>query len=253
MNTVLTGTRYGKLIVVGDYLPKSSKLKTKYATILCKCDCGTEKRIGVHNLRHGKTVSCGCFRVLNSSKMGKTFGTQSANSRRKYGLVESSARDLYTKYMARNPGNLPFEDFHKLTQLPCYYCNDKPNQVYIKHSPANKNDGYGYIYNGLDRLDNNIGYDKLNVRPCCGPCNFMRNKMSTDSFYEQMIKIIQNHEDEFRKFGVVLNTKHQIKLKSNDTQLFRIIELLKFVLTLDDPELTKSTVESVIELLEEIK
>lgn len=32
----------------------------------------------------------------------------------------------------------------------------------------------------------------------------------------------------------------------------KVIELLKFVLTLDDPELTKSTVESVIETLEEI-
>ena len=37
------------------------------------------------------------------------------------------------------------------------------------------------------------------------------------------------------------------------TKLKRVIELLKFVLTLDDPELTKSTVESVIELLEEMK
>jgi hypothetical protein len=37
------------------------------------------------------------------------------------------------------------------------------------------------------------------------------------------------------------------------TKIKRVIELLKFVLTLDDPELTKSTVESVIELLEELK
>lgn len=37
------------------------------------------------------------------------------------------------------------------------------------------------------------------------------------------------------------------------TKLKRVIELLKFVLTLDDLELTKSTVESVIELLEEMK
>ncbi len=40
---------------------------------------------------------------------------------------------------------------------------------------------------------------------------------------------------------------------SKKTKIKRVVELLKFVLTLDDPELTKSTVESVIELLEEIK
>jgi len=34
-------------------------------------------------------------------------------------------------------------------------------------------------------------------------------------------------------------------------KLQRIIELLRFVITLDDPEIVKSTIESVIELLEE--
>lgn len=34
-------------------------------------------------------------------------------------------------------------------------------------------------------------------------------------------------------------------------KLIQVIELLKFVLTLDDEEIVKSTVESVIELLEE--
>lgn len=43
--------------------------------------------------------------------------------------------------------------------------------------------------------------------------------------------------------------------KSDDNkeyQLQQIIDLLKFALTLDDPEIVTSTVESVIELLEEI-
>ena len=44
--------------------------------------------------------------------------------------------------------------------------------------------------------------------------------------------------------------------KSKDEQVSRerlkkVVELLKFVLTLDDEEIVKSTVESVIELLEE--
>lgn len=38
------------------------------------------------------------------------------------------------------------------------------------------------------------------------------------------------------------NQKHKLQ---------RIIELLKFVSALDDPEIVKSTIESVIELLEE--
>lgn len=34
-------------------------------------------------------------------------------------------------------------------------------------------------------------------------------------------------------------------------KLIQVVELLKFVLTLDDEEIVKSTVESIIELLEE--
>lgn len=34
-------------------------------------------------------------------------------------------------------------------------------------------------------------------------------------------------------------------------KLIQVVELLKFVLTLDDEEIVKSTIESIIELLEE--
>lgn len=40
--------------------------------------------------------------------------------------------------------------------------------------------------------------------------------------------------------------------KNNDThKLKQVIELLKFALSLDDDEIMKSTIESVIEILEE--
>ena len=44
------------------------------------------------------------------------------------------------------------------------------------------------------------------------------------------------------------------KSKTNDDRkqkLIQIVELLKFSLTLDDEEIMKSTIESIIELLEE--
>jgi hypothetical protein len=31
-------------------------------TVLCRCECGTEKRVGVDNLRKGRSRSCGCIR-----------------------------------------------------------------------------------------------------------------------------------------------------------------------------------------------
>lgn len=40
--------------------------------------------------------------------------------------------------------------------------------------------------------------------------------------------------------------------ESNKQKTQQVIDLLKFVLSLDDEEIIKSTVESVIEILEEI-
>jgi hypothetical protein len=41
------------------------------------------------------------------------------------------------------------------------------------------------------------------------------------------------------------------KNPSQKQKLLQVVELLKFVLTLDDEEIVKSTIESVIEVLEE--
>lgn len=43
------------------------------------------------------------------------------------------------------------------------------------------------------------------------------------------------------------------KKNKTNTKLEQVIELLKFALSLDDEEIIKSTVESVIEILEEEK
>jgi Asp-tRNA(Asn)/Glu-tRNA(Gln) amidotransferase C subunit len=42
-----------------------------------------------------------------------------------------------------------------------------------------------------------------------------------------------------------------VMIKDNQKQLQHILELLKFVLTVNDEEIVKSTLESIIELLEE--
>src|SRR5688572_18586786 len=35
---------------------------------LCRCDCGTEKEIGLFNLSNGNIVSCGCHRRRKASE-----------------------------------------------------------------------------------------------------------------------------------------------------------------------------------------
>lgn len=198
----LIGKRYGRL-VVEIYLPpikQGNGWSLPYA--VCKCDCGSEsKTYNLYNLEKGKTISCGCFRLENSSKMGKNFGSVGGEQNRKYPKSEVSARELHSRYLKRHAGNLLFEEFLKLTQQNCYYCGRDPQQKYYRSSIKGDRDSYTFIYNGLDRVDNERGYDLDNVVPCCSTCNFMRHKLTVDEFYKQIIKIVKYRNNDFAKLG----------------------------------------------------
>ncbi len=56
--------------------------------------------------------------------------------------------------------DLTLEWFSKLLNQPCYYCNSS----LLEETGC-----------GLDRKDNKLGYSEVNVLPCCGTCNQIRN------------------------------------------------------------------------------
>lgn len=89
--------------------------------------------------------------------------------------------------------NLSKEDFSLLTSSDCFYCGIQPTRV-IKYRVS------VYMYNGIDRMNNNIGYIMDNCVPCCSRCNYMKLTSSVEDFLAQVTRIY----------------KHQ-KIKSNDT------------------------------------
>lgn len=63
--------------------------------------------------------------------------------------------------------------FNELILLPCFYCNHKKN---------------GEV-NGIDRLDNNQGYQEDNVVPCCETCNSMKGSQHPQEFIDKLYAI----------------------------------------------------------------
>lgn len=49
-----------------------------------------------------------------------------------------------------------------------------------------------YPHNGVDRIDNNKGYEFNNCVPCCGDCNIAKHKLSLNEFISHARKIA-NH------------------------------------------------------------
>lgn len=83
--------------------------------------------------------------------------------------------------------NLSKEDFCFLVDQPCKYCGTLQSNSYEISSKKGI-----YKYNGIDRIDNNIGYEIGNVVTCCTTCNKMKLTLGIEDFFEHMQKIIKN-------------------------------------------------------------
>ena len=157
----MIGKKFGLLLVVGE-APVPAGRTSKELFYLCKCDCGTEKVAEGDRLRNGRTKSCGCFGMLPDG--------------------EASFNLLYNRYKinATDRGynfDLSKDEFKSLTKQNCYYCNAEPSLT-CKPKYANG----GYLYSGVDRLDNSFGYTLDNCVPCCYTCNIAKHCMTQDEF-----------------------------------------------------------------------
>lgn len=66
------------------------------------------------------------------------------------------------------------DQFEAAVDQPCYICNRRSKEGHK---------------NGLDRVDNNVGYTVGNVRAACGDCNYMKGELSVDVFKAKVAKI----------------------------------------------------------------
>jgi hypothetical protein len=149
---IMIGKRFGKLTII----KKTDYHKYRQSIYLCKCDCGKETTVSANNLRKGNTKSCGCLRRKLSQKI--------VSIRRKIRQYKRDAK------MREYNFDLTDEQFTEIIEKDCHYCGKKP-----------KNNGI-YIYNGIDRVNNNKGYSIDNVVPCCTECNCKKGILTLQEF-----------------------------------------------------------------------
>lgn len=80
--------------------------------------------------------------------------------------------------------NLEYEDFVSIIKnSSCHYCSKE-----LTFNPYTRNENQEYVSRAyqLDRKDNNLGYLKDNIVPCCWNCNRMKSDIYT---YEDFIKL----------------------------------------------------------------
>ena len=185
MKENLLGQKFNRLLVINTAEPQG---KNKRIAWVCRCDCGTEKIIRAENLKNGDAKSCGC---LNNEKRKERAPNLYASSI-KFHPSETSARRVWKKRYS--DGQISFDDFYKISQLPCHYCGSLPNNTCngAKEDPKSSQyarDNGDFIYNGLDRIDSNLKHTLENLVPCCKWCNYSKRERSTEEFLKWITKV----------------------------------------------------------------
>jgi len=187
----LTGQVFNRLTVI-------SKADTTGRTAwLCQCECGNTKIIKAENLKDGSTKSCGCLnqekRIERASNM---YGACV-----KFHPSETTARRVWRSRYSEN--DLSFEDFYRVSQMNCYYCEAAPNNLQNSAMSDNKSSIFAkengdFIYNGLDRIDSSKLHTIDNIVPCCKWCNYAKRERSVEEFeiwIEQIYQGLQKRKD----------------------------------------------------------
>ena len=164
----ITNQRFGRLLAIEIH----SVSRGRMVLWKCLCDCGNTLVTRGSSLRGGRTKSCGC---LAKESIGK-------RKPRKKSPFSSSFYKLYDVYRrAANRRELPFnlseETLYRLTQDNCKYCGAEPQNRITAATYDNV-----FIYNGVDRVDNNKGYIEDNCVSCCKRCNIAKASMTIEEF-----------------------------------------------------------------------
>lgn len=167
----IIGEKFGNLTVIR----KTDQLCVRFPLYECKCDCGGTHFSTKSNLVMGSVKSCGCLWRLpeTEASFNQVYDNYKRNAKKRnkpFQLTKNQARELF--------------------QSNCYYCDSEPrNQT--KHKNCN---GF-YTYNGIDRLDSNLGYTLDNVVPCCKWCNISKRDRELKDFLDWAAKLSEHLEE----------------------------------------------------------
>ncbi len=154
-----TGERHGRLVVIERSPSRDGRLGKSW---ICRCDCGKEVAVRGQHFNGKEQASCGCLARENASRAvrfnfaGRWRQIIPTERPAAWALLKGYESGALRRGLAFE---LTADDFSVLTKDVCFYCGAPPHRSYR----GNRSSGR-YTYNGIDRLDNALGYVTGNGR-----------------------------------------------------------------------------------------
>ena len=143
------------------------------------CKCGKEVVASWQRVVRGDVKSCGCW------KKGRPVSDD----------PYVPHRTVYHRYrLGAKHRNLAFElseqEVFDLVVQDCSYCGLSPSTDMKLSAHPN------FRYTGIDRVDNDRGYEKDNVVPCCETCNNSKRTLSLEEWKSWITRLYNrmNHD-----------------------------------------------------------
>lgn len=162
---------------MGDFTIASYNHDDQYYTLQCKCgatavgDSGFITRKIANLLTDGFTACMDCYYKHRANL--KIKQTQNAT----YYVFKDVYREYVKKSKERNiEFALSLEECEPLFLGNCDYCGNPPK------NKRTRDTGITVQYQGIDRVDNSIGYLPGNVVPCCKYCNSFKLDRNREDF-----------------------------------------------------------------------
>jgi hypothetical protein len=141
-----------------------------------QCDCGTTFEVRSDRLKSKiGCKSCNITHNSNERKGGKYLEIENYSSKRRLYLQYKKSANLRGIDF-----NLSEDEFLSFISQNCFYCGAEPKESKNKdlgntlHGPL--------LWNGIDRVDSNKGYEVPNCRPCCNICNNAKTNLNYEDF-----------------------------------------------------------------------
>lgn len=163
----------------------------------CSCDCGKSfiALTGAICSKRNRKRSCGCLNYRSSTPHRNTKQDPKISS---YNHLVNSYKQR-AKYM-NILWNLTNEQTIQLFKANCKYCGIQPSNTYNAYMTkagkrSSKNiervDSAWIQYNGIDRINNNLGYDFNNCNTCCKTCNLAKHTMNLKDFSNWISRLVK--------------------------------------------------------------